>query len=263
MFLKTKARLLHYLVKKPQQILRQNRILSLGKVNGTEASLLINDLITFREFGGTYLEIGVERGFTFEAVKLSRKIAVDPKMLFNTWIKKHSVKLIEVTSNEYFALIRGGKIKFDLVYLDGLHTFEQTYLDLSNTFSYLSSKSIVILDDTVPSDIFSSNPIQEEAYKSRVEAGYDNDGSWHGDVFKVVCALHYLKLPGLKYRTIVDLQNPKTVIWMSDGFEWPKSLPSLTEIPSDNFKFSEYFLPKLNDNFYPSTKEKLLLEIKA
>ena len=143
MDLKVKKRLKHYLIGMPRKLSRDNRILkSAASANGTEASRLINDIIHAKQFTGKYLEIGVERGFTFESVVLKDKTAVDPRMLFNKWIKNPRIKLFEVPSDEYFRKKIRDDLTFDLVYLDGLHTFEQTYLDLVNRIKHSNHKSV-------------------------------------------------------------------------------------------------------------------------
>ena len=38
------------------------------------------------------------------------------------------------------------------------------------------------------------------------------DASWHGDVYKVVFAMHDFH-PGLQYATIMDSGNPQTLVW--------------------------------------------------
>ena len=264
MKLKIRARYKHYVVNKIKKFWRQHRNLRhVKRAEGTEASSLMNSIIGIRELAGAYLEIGVESGFTFEAVNLKNKSAVDPKFLFNKWTKSRSIKLYETTSDAYFELNNGSNLFFDLVYLDGLHTFEQTYMDLGNTFQFLHSNSIVIIDDTVPCDSYSSNPVQKFAYETRISAGIKNDGSWHGDVFKLVCTLNYLNLPELNYRTLVDLQNPKTVVWLKQGFEWPKKLPDLNRKLSESFTYSKYFEPKISEVFHPTTKSKFLEEIRV
>jgi len=261
--LKVKARFKHFVINKIKKFIRQNRKLKHAmKAQGTEASTLINSIKEIIAFKGAYLEIGVESGFTFEAVNFKNKSAVDPKFLFNKWVKSRKIELYETTSDDYFAKIKARNLSFDLVYLDGLHTFEQTYEDLRNTFQILHSNSFVLIDDTVPCDFYSSNPIQELAYKSRVAAGFKNDGSWHGDVFKLVCTLDYLKLPGLNFRTLVDLQNPKTIVWMNQGFGWPKQLPESNQIPSESFTYPKYFEPKISEVFHPITNREFLEEIR-
>jgi len=262
MNLNVKRRLKNYLVNLPGTLAFDHRILkSATNATGTEASRLINEIIVAKQFTGKYLEIGVERGFTFESVILKDKTAVDPRMLFSKLIKSSRIKLFEVYSDEYFRIKNQDNLTFDLVYLDGLHTFEQTYLDLLNSFKCLNHNSVVVIDDTVPCDIFSSYPNQKQAFELREAAGFENDGSWHGDTFKVVCLLAYLDLPNLNYRTLVDLQNPKTVVWLNDGYMWPDLPSSLEGIPSDGFTYLNHFIPQISGIFNPSTKLKFLEEV--
>jgi hypothetical protein len=53
------------------------------------------------------------------------------------------------TSDEFFATLRPSK-RYDVAFIDGLHTFEQTYRDVINTFAHLRS-GVILIDDTVPS----------------------------------------------------------------------------------------------------------------
>ena len=262
MDLKLRKRLKHYLIGMPRKQALDHRILkSAANASGTEASRLINGIVNAKEFTGKYLEIGVERGFTFEGVTLKDKTAVDPKMLFSKWVKSPRIRLFEVSSDKYFSEKLKDYSKFDLVYLDGLHTFEQTYLDLVNTFKHLNHDSVVVIDDTVPCDIFSSYPDQNQAFELREAAGFKNDGSWHGDTFKVVCLLAHLSLPNLNYRTLVDLQNPKTVVWLNDGYAWPSLPVSLAGIPLERFTYSDNFVPQISERFKPSTRLDFLEEV--
>jgi len=42
------------------------------------------------------------------------------------------------TSDEFFSTLRPSK-RYDVAFIDGLHTFEQTYRDVINTFAHLRS----------------------------------------------------------------------------------------------------------------------------
>ncbi len=257
-----RKRLKHYFFAAPKKYIYDRRILlDPSRAPGTEASQLLNEIISVKNYSGKYLEIGVERGLTFEGVNIKEKFAVDPHILFNRWVKNSNAKLFEVTSDEFFEKGLHQNTTFDLIYLDGLHTFEQTYRDLENSFRLMNSNSLLVIDDTVPSDIFSANPIQHLAYQSRIEAGLKNDGSWHGDTFKVVCALSQLQLPGVNFRTLVDLQNPKTVIWLSRGFDWPKELPAIHTYSLGGFTYQDYFMPHISKVFNPVFKNIFLEEI--
>ena len=120
--------------------------------------------------------------------------------------------LHETTSDEFFQTLPPGKT-FDLVFLDGLHTFEQTYRDVCNVLIHSHPNTAVLIDDTKPSDVYSSLRDPGKAMEYRKTTGSD-DHSWHGDTFKVVFALHDFHR-GLDYRTIVGSGNPQTLIWRS------------------------------------------------
>jgi hypothetical protein len=77
-------------------------------------------------------------------------------------------------------------------------------------------RSVVIVDDTLPNDVYSVLPDAASAKRYRKALGND-DGSWHGDVFKIVFYLHDF-WPSLNYRTIVGRGNPQTIVWRSNGF---------------------------------------------
>jgi len=169
----------------------------------------------------TYLEIGVNKGRTFFKVEMPEKTAVDPKFLFDA--SAHSEKgssYCAVTSDTFFANLTV-KQKYDIIFLDGLHTFEQTYRDLCNSLLHAHDKTIFLIDDTRPSDVYSAYPQQRKALAYRQKAGGQTN-QWHGDVYKVVFALHDFH-PGLNYRTIIGSGNPQTLVWRSNkGWRSPR-----------------------------------------
>jgi hypothetical protein len=96
---------------------------------GTESSRLINKILRVRGMKEVnYLEIGVEHGATFQNIEAKLKIGVDPEPKMKAFSKK-KVKLFVETSDAFFS--RNSTL-FDVVFLDGLHIFEQTWLDLRN-----------------------------------------------------------------------------------------------------------------------------------
>src|SRR5437867_1023406 len=86
----------------------------------------------------SYLEIGVNRGETFRTVEAARKVGVDPNFLFDTAAEAvpRRVTFHPVSSDRYFAGPHGGD-RFNVIFLDGLHTFEQTLRDLLNATAVL------------------------------------------------------------------------------------------------------------------------------
>jgi len=157
----------------------------------------------------SYLEIGVFEGETFANVNARRRYGVDPRPLFDAVYLPRGATFAVTTSDEFFAMIRRTK-RFDIAFIDGLHTVDQTYRDLINTFSHLRP-GVIVIDDTVPSDEFSAIPDQEASYLARDAAGLEGR-PWHGDVWRVVMLLdrHH---PELEWRTIIDEGNPQTLVW--------------------------------------------------
>lgn len=158
-----------------------------------------------------YLEIGVAKGRTFFGVNVERKVAVDPKFQFD--VINHgsdSSRFFEVVSDRYF-VEHAGVERFDIIFLDGLHTFEQTLRDFCNSLSFSHNRTVWVIDDTLPSDVYSTIRDERKALQARKDAG-DQGLSWHGDVFKTVFAVHDL-FPCFSYCTLSTNGNPQTLLW--------------------------------------------------
>ncbi|MDD5275478.1 MAG: class I SAM-dependent methyltransferase [Methylovulum sp.] len=169
----------------------------------------------------TYLEVGVKRGRTFFDVSIPQKTAVDPKFLFDmTTVTEKNVQLMETTSDEFFSTLPITR-NYDVIFLDGLHTFEQTYRDFCNSLVHSHERTVFLIDDTKPNDAFSAHPRQGKAIRYRKQSGKEGK-QWHGDVYKVIFALHDF-YPALNYRTILDSGNPQTLVWRSNN-GWRKPL---------------------------------------
>jgi hypothetical protein len=157
----------------------------------------------------SYLEIGVLEGETFANVNARRRCGVEPSPQFDAVLLPRRATIAATTSDVFFAMIRRSK-RFDVAFIDGLHTVDQTYRDLINTFSHMRS-GVILIDDTVPIDEYSAIPDQEASYLARDGAGLEGR-PWHGDVWRVVMLLdrHH---PELEWRTIIDNGNPQTLVW--------------------------------------------------
>lgn len=156
-----------------------------------------------------YLEIGLEAGRTLENVLAPHRVGVDPTPLFDTHVLPDGVEIYSVPSDDYFARLHR-RTTFDIVFVDGLHTYQQTYRDVINAFRH-GPNGVLLIDDVVPSDWISAIPDQAESLEIRRQHGIDNI-DWHGDVFKVILMLrdHH---PELDWVTITDCGNPQTFVW--------------------------------------------------
>jgi len=161
----------------------------------------------------SYLEIGVETGATFNNFDIAEKDAVDPHFLFDAKsLARQSIRYFETTSDHFFVNSHKNK-KYDLVFIDGLHTFEQTFRDFCSTLSAIHDQSCVLIDDVCPSDIFSAHPDQKTAYRFRAQhIPGTRDRQWHGDTYKIIFAIHDF-FPNLSYRTINSKGNPQAIVW--------------------------------------------------
>ena len=188
----------------------------------------------------SYLEIGVYAGGTFFEVDVARKVAVDVKFRFDVNERRDPrAAFFEMTSDAYF-LGPGAEERFDLIFLDGLHTFEQTLIDLNASLLLSHERSAILVDDTVPSDVYSALPNQRQAIKFRQKAGGKGRG-WHGDVFKLVVYIHDF-LPMLSYCTINTGGNQQTLVWRE-----PR--PSFTPVCGNLERISRLDYFWLVDNF--------------
>lgn len=185
----------------------------------------------------TYLEIGVFEGNTFFHMNLPHKTAVDPHFRFEAAAHTSpGVFFFEQTSDDFFAALPqiqrehyGRPILYDLIYLDGMHTFAQTILDFVHTLPLSHAKTIWVLDDTIPCDPWSALPDNGHNQRYRTLAGVQS-GPWHGDVYKCIFALHDYFLE-YSWRTQNDAGNGQTIVWkMARPAQRSKLLPDMDAI---------------------------------
>ncbi len=146
--------------------------------------------------GKTYLEIGILKGVSFLQIKARNKIGIDPSIKIPTRKRLLShmrfgmTKYFEMTSDLFFkdhaeSLFKDKKI--DLAFIDGLHTYEQTLIDVDNTLPHLKENGIIILHDCNP-------PIESAAAEKIEQAKKISSGitPWCGTVWKAVVHLRSL-----------------------------------------------------------------------
>jgi predicted O-methyltransferase YrrM len=230
------------------------------KARGTTSSRRLNSLASLLVDPKSYLEVGVWAGATFQAVEMAQRIAVDPDPKFACTRLPAGVSVHRQTSDEFFERL-DSDAKFDLILLDGLHTYEQTYRDLTNSLRHTRPRSFVLVDDVVPSDETSAIPDQMESYAERVRLNSDVR-KWHGDVFRLVLVLrdHH---PELAFRTIVgESDNEQAVIW--------RKLPDAPSPPIDEeslrgyrrYSYRSVFSKGVPDFFRPGTEGEVMQEVR-
>lgn len=104
---------------------------------------VINYFIKRRNYR-TYLEIGVDDGVNFMNVDCSEKIGIDPSFTkLHTSAKEYCVRM---TSDEFFNSIPVDQL-FDVIFIDGDHTYEQVVKDIANSKKHLSANGVIIMHD--------------------------------------------------------------------------------------------------------------------
>src|SRR6266542_1178180 len=92
----------------------------------------------------SYLEIGVntpaQPGWSHDSIVVATKHGVDPN--------PKAKATFPVESDEFFA--SHIKQKYDIVFVDGLHIFEQAYRDIVNSLKWLNPGGIIVVHDCNP-----------------------------------------------------------------------------------------------------------------
>lgn len=96
----------------------------------------------------TYLEIGVRAYKTFDNVVCDHKVAVDPAPQGER--SGGGIVLHKKTSNDFFNEIKDSNTKFDLIFIDGDHSYEAVRDDLESATKFVSPKGFIVLHDIDP-----------------------------------------------------------------------------------------------------------------
>jgi hypothetical protein len=149
-----------------------------------------------------YLEIGVDEGTTLALARPpTLAIGVDPQPRLGARFEAQT-RLFFETSDEFFASghLRSllGEKQLGLVFIDGLHVFEQSLLDFINAERFCGPHSAVLFHDTVPVDEVTQRPERQTSF-------------YTGDVWKtVICLKHYRR--DLDIFTIAAPQTGLTLV---------------------------------------------------
>ena len=120
---------------------------------------IINKIIIKRNYT-SYLEIGCFKDETFNQINIKKKIGVDPVSGGN----------LRMTSDQFFI---ENKEKFDLIFIDVLHVYEQVIKDIFNSIKVLKENGIILVHDCLPRKLWYQTPTRMSE-------------TWNGDVWKAI-----------------------------------------------------------------------------
>jgi SAM-dependent methyltransferase len=135
---------------------------------------LVN-LLCATKLDGNYLEIGCQGNLCFDAVPMINKIGVDPE----------SGGTHKEYSDDFFAK---NTTQFDVIFIDGLHVYEQVHRDVANAIKCLKPGGWVAIHDMLPDDAISEH------------VPNISKGAWFGDVWKV--AFELAASPGIEFKVV-------------------------------------------------------------
>ena len=128
---------------------------------------IINALI--QKYGyKSYLEVGTQDPTSnFDKINTEHKVSIDP-------FPRGEVTFVG-TSDEYFESITDD-VKYDIIFIDGLHHDDQVLRDVENSLNHLSDNGTIVCHDCLPStELMQLRDI--------------NGGEWTGDVWKAIADL--------------------------------------------------------------------------
>jgi hypothetical protein len=111
-----------------------------------------------------YLEIGCDKNQSFSKIKIKNKVGVDPI----------SGGTIRSTSSDNF--FKNNDNKFDVIFIDGLHYYQQVIKDINNSLEILNNDGFILVHDCLPKSL-----AQQAVPRYR--------GYWNGDVWKSIVEL--------------------------------------------------------------------------
>lgn len=109
--------------------------------------------------GMTYLELGVQNGYTFDYVKAGAKTGVD--------LSTNRDDTLEMTTDEFF---KATALTFDVVYIDADHDYPAPLTDYNNAVQRLNHAGLIFMHDLVPGDDrFLGRECCSDAYRTLVD----------------------------------------------------------------------------------------------
>ena len=127
--------------------------------NKPKRQFIVQDIINRKNYK-SYLEIGCFDNELFDLVNCEKKIGVDPVVGGN----------VRKSSDNYF---KDCNEKFDCIFIDGLHTYNQVIKDIANSLNVLNPNGIILLHDCLPNNFY-AQAIPRCQY------------NWNGDVWRAI-----------------------------------------------------------------------------
>ena len=154
-----------------------------------------------------YLEIGCDQNQLFSRINIQNKVGVDPASGGN----------VRETSDNFF---EKNKDMFDIIFIDGLHIYEQVKKDILNSIKYLNDEGVILIHDCLP-DSMAKQAVPR--YKLQ----------WNGDVWKAIVDL----------RRNTDLEIFTCEIDQGIGIIKKNKNTSILKIdkPIEKLKFKDYY----------------------
>ena len=156
-----------------------------------------------------YLEIGVAGSndvFNSIPLKMSDKFGVDPNQGGN----------FRMTSDDFFK--KYNNLKFDVIFIDGLHHYFQCQKDCINSMNALNKGGVILFHDMLPKSYF------EEQVPRR-------QGSWTGDIWKV--AIELLNSENIDFK-ICNIDMGIGILKLKENYKY-KKMPELEKMNFDDF----------------------------
>jgi len=205
---------------------------------------IIQSILAKKKSNHTYLEIGVARGDCFLKIRAKRKIGIDPyyriakrktlKYKITDFLYWHRTNLFNITSDNFF--INHSNIfnmnKIDVAFIDGLHSYEQSLIDVHNCLKYLNDDGVILIHDCHPLSDASAHPAKSlEHAESMNLPGWT--GQWCGDVWKTIVNLRAIE-SNLKIY-VLDCDYGMGVVYKGI----PEKMLSYSDTEIDEMSFSE------------------------
>jgi hypothetical protein len=168
---------------------------------------IVQKIIDLKDYN-SYLEIGTFKDELFNQIKCKKKVGVDPV----------SGGTIRKTSDQFFL---DNKEKFDCIFIDGLHYYNQVKKDISNSIKILNSGGIILLHDCLP-----NNHYEQAVPRCQI--------TWNGDVWKAI----------VECRTNKDIDTYTCYADHGIGVILKKDNKNILKINDKDFfklKFEDYF----------------------